>query len=260
MMNNEHENYINALICAQIPHRITYTSRSVKVETHKGDIVFSPSDFKQKDLSFIANVKKEVIAAGAVQIKKEFDFYNIVWSKKDVPDALVEVDANMAYWFFAYKNGYICRKTYEKGLDVPKPVRLAAFGSAATIRRTAIFDGEKYSEFEETMSDAGRAAFFNVAYEVCSMLRDCCETVPGAFVLYWVDAVVCLPGWHKVVVERMEKEGCGHKVKHLEKCKFLNIDGEKSLMCTEAETGRVKTFRKRYTAAKSVSEIIKRHF
>lgn len=253
---SEQSTLIESLIKSGTPHRVTYTNRSTKIEVGESVMLFSPSDFSNKELSFISKTKKHILSLGIANKKTAFKFFDIVWQKKAVPERLTEIDISGAYWECAKKLGYISHEIYAQGLEVDKQVRLAAFGSAATIRSVAIFDGKKYSEFDTFFDENGRAAFFNVALEVSNLLRSCGK-VPGSMVLYWVDAVVMLPEFCSIAESVFSENGYGYKKINLTDCRFaVSKDGKKTLSCTE-QGGRKKAFNRLASHRNDVLEKIK---
>jgi hypothetical protein len=100
-----------------------------------------------------------------------------------------EVDINSAYWFAAKDYGMICEDTFEKGLEVPKKVRLMALGSAASTKDIFSFDGENYTYQGIECNKHGRLAFFTIAKRIDDLMSNAIKIFSGQAAFYWVDAL-----------------------------------------------------------------------
>ena len=156
---------------------------------------------------------------------------------------MVEVDINGAFWNCAYNEGLLSDGAFEDGLTVDKTVRLIAFGSAAAVRRTAKFDGQTYTDFSEQSNEAGRNAYFFVSSKITRLLSDISSQIPGAVLLYWVDAILCIPMYKRFVSEAIQAAGYEVKVKELSNCSYFQTeDGRRGWQVTETDSGREKRF------------------
>src|SRR5689334_4292288 len=142
ILNNKTNVSLIDMLCADgVPHTVKISPSSVTVTAfgRQNYIPFEQStDQKQiqaEHLNFIKDVKTCVIeAAEQLQLKepkpKYINFLAPPALGEVVRDA-VEIDISGAYWNCAYKMGLISDALFEQGLQVPKFVRLVAFGAAA---------------------------------------------------------------------------------------------------------------------------------
>lgn len=236
--------YAAALVDSGTPHRLTLTGRSAKIEVGENEVLFSGSEMTPRQLHFVGVAKKEIIKnAQILRLPDRRPRFTRIYPGAPVYlKAATEIDISGAYWNKAFSLGLLSQRTYLDGLSFPKPVRLVAFGAAATIRQISIFDGIEYSDHEEQSSDHGRAAFFYVADQICRDMGRICEMIPTAALLYWVDAIVCLEKYSDFVCR--ELFSAGYEVKKKSLCDIITKDalGKISVKCKEADTGRIKEF------------------
>lgn len=247
-INSSADSYINSLVESGTPHIMTVTGGSTTVKIDDGPaLVFSSVDLTPYELGFIGMVKREVISA-AENLRlpeRKPTFYHIYpFRPAGGPHTLTEVDISSAYWDTAFREGLLSPRVFEAGERVRKPVRLIALGAAAAVRRTFIFDGKEYTDATEETNEWGRRAYFYVASKVSGLCRQVCDTIPGAAVLYWVDAVVCLPAYADQVKRLFFEAGFTFKTKPLIDCYFeISATGEKKWQVIESDSGRIKEFR-----------------
>ena len=207
------------LINTQTPHTIKICNNSTSIKVHKKTYFFSENEkIDPSYLTFIKEVKSEVCDNSErlnIPTKKPqyFGFNGI--SKKRIIRNAVEIDINGAYWQTARKLGLITETTYQKGMEVPKQIRLMAFGSAATLKDVYVFDGEQYTDSYNEFNQWGRNAFFYVSNEVTELIKSILEKVPGIFSLYWVDAVFIHSLYQSYVCEALENAGYDYKIKQV---------------------------------------------
>lgn len=242
------KSYLDSMVESGTPHRVTYTNNSTKIEVGEKSLVFSDIDLTPPELGFIGRVKKEVQNnAEILQIKETSPiFYRLMPGKFRTVERLIEIDISAAFWQTAYKNGLLSHNTFSQGEKVRKEVRLIAFGAAATVRHTFIFDGQNYTEYEKQENQYGRNAYFFVASKISAVLDRICNEIPTAAVLYWVDAIVATPMYKDYVCRSLFEAGFEIKTKVLKDCVFFQESpptGARVWRVTELESGRVKEFR-----------------
>lgn len=246
MKTNNSEPYINSLIQSGTPHSVTYSGDSVTVDIGGKKIHFSGGDFSPKELAFIGWAKRDIITAAQelnLPERKPIFYHIEKWEKSGFIGEMAEIDISSAYWNTARKEGLLTSRVFDIGETVKKDVRLVAFGSAAAIKKTFVFDGKHYTDFSTCENEYGRRAYFYVASKVVALLRDICNAMPGAAALWWVDAIVCRPEYADFVRRKMFEAGHGCKVLPLDGCRFEISDGAKKWTVTERNTGREKCFR-----------------
>lgn len=256
------QNYVETLVHTNTPHKITYTNNSLSVELTDGrEFIFTDKFLTMQDLSFIGSTKKDVILnAERLRIpERKPVFYHIYPAKFGNYGELVEIDISSAFWDTAYKEGIISDRTFIRGESVAKDVRLIAFGSAAAVRRSFVFDGEKYSESMEESSVWGRRAYFYVASKITALMRSICDDIPGKAYLFWVDAIICSSEYKDFICKRIFSENFAMKAKHLLDCKHFSESGALVWEVTEKETGRVKRFKEFERKNPGISYIINRN-
>lgn len=238
--------YVSTLVATKTPHKIIYTNNSVRVIVDDNEIIFSEKQISLRDLGFIGRCKKSVIEnAERINLPERSPiFYKIYRMKFGQYEKLFEIDISSAFWDTAFECGIISDRIFNQGETVDKDVRLMAFGSAAAVKRSFVFDGERYTDPVEEVNEYGRRAYFYVASQVVSLMREICDQIPGAACLYWVDAIVCVPEYREFVCKKIFESGYQMKVKVLEKCHhFQDKSGAKIWDVIEKETGRQKQFK-----------------
>lgn len=208
------------LINTKQSHTVKICNNSTSIKVGKKTHFFSNSEkIDTKYLNFIKSVKSEVCDnAERLNIKHYTPTYfkfNLNTNKKHTIRNAVEVDINGAYWQTAFNFGLITEQTYLQGLEMPKNIRLMAFGSAATLKDVFIFDGENYTDSFNEFNQYGRNAFFYVANYVSTVMIDILEMIPGVFSLFWVDAIFVHSMYQDIVVRRLENEGYKCKIKKI---------------------------------------------
>ena len=203
---NSKSKIMDLLIYRKIPFDITFTSNTTQIQTADIKYFISDNQIEMKYLSFIGQVKKyansrpalknhiykETIIDGHrrnVKIKIERPKINYMRFSKienGIYKNLVEIDLNRAYWNIALEKGYLSKELYDKGLEVPKNVRLVALGSLATVKNLYHFDGNQKTFIKEDYNKKTRPFFFEISREVDNLMSNIFDKVPVLW--YWVDA------------------------------------------------------------------------
>lgn len=268
-MNNEKkislcgngQSYAETLVQTGTPHKITYTNNSVEVEVNETNYIFTDNNLSAAELGFIGRAKKCVIEMSEKLRLPDRNpvFAKIYPAKSGFYGNLTEIDISSAYWETARKVGLISDKIYLQGNSVEKKTRLIAFGAAAAVKRSCNFDGFMYSNYYEEYNEHGRRAYFYVASYVTKIMREICDEIPGAAMLYWVDAIVCKPEYAPFVCRRIFEHGFSMKQKTLTDCILSYENRVPVWTVTEADSQRKKQFRGHRKGTQAISRMINEH-
>jgi len=258
------EPFLKTIIDQKKQHTVIYTNNSVLVSIDQREYIFSDSDLSLHELGFIGRAKKQIIQLAEQKQLPERSpiFYRIFPHKFTSYEYLTEIDLSSAYWIEAFRCGLLTDGIFKQGEQITKKSRLIAFGSAATVRRSFFFDGEKYTDMAEDFNEYGRRAYFYVASNIVSAIRSICEKIPGAVLLYWVDAIVCLPEYAPFVCREFSNLGYPFKTKGLRDCRHFQKNpptGPKVWSVTEIDSGRKKEFTE-HRKKKSILNLINANF
>jgi len=234
--------YADFLVKIGAKHTILLCPNSATVKVD-GKSYFFPNGERVPPvhLNFITKTKKEVIEAAerkkiGKQNPKYFGFGKIYGERKLYN--FLEIDINGAYWETAYKEGLLSESTYQKGLTVPKRVRLMAFGAAASMKDVYEYDGKSYSIKDPIYNEYGRRAFFHVAALVGKLMSDISSMIPSVFLLYWVDAIFVHSLWSVYVFQRLESAGYEYTTKEIPVIFIKQGSGQKpdQIVCVVKES------------------------
>lgn len=236
------EVYLQQIIDAKIPHRVTYSGATVTILFDSGEkTVLSEGDFTPKELAFIGWVKREIISASKqANLPDRKPIFTQVkrWHSTGEVGDMVEIDISAAYWETANKIGLLSGRVYNAGMSLRKEVRLVAFGAAAAQKKTFVFDGERYVDIILEENQYGRRAYFYVASIVSVLLNSIANDLPGEVAVVWVDAIICSPGFAPQVQRRIFDAGYHFKTIPLINCRFEISSGARTWTVTEKESGR----------------------
>lgn len=209
---------IDFLVNSGIPHTIKLCPNSTIIKTEKKTYHIPNAErIDTKYLNFIKETKHEVCDnSERLNLKKcRPEYFEFKLTKDRSVVNCVEIDINSAYWQTAYKVGLITETTYLKGLQVPKEIRLMAFGSAATLRDCFVFDGVEYTDVYIETNEWGRIAFFHVSKIVSELIQRILDKIPGVFAIYWVDAIFIREWYKQYVTDELEASGYSYKIKDI---------------------------------------------
>ncbi len=228
---------IKFLIDTRTPHIVKFCTSSTSIIVGKKNYFYPNGEgIEAKYLAFIKEVKKEVIENAERKnykdVKPGYFGFNI--DKSRIIRNACEIDVKGAYWTTAYKEGLITLTTYEKGFEVPKHVRLMAFGSAATLKDVYEFDGNEYVDSYSEFSEDGRRAFFYVSKIVDDLIKNILADIPGIFSLYWVDAIFVHSLWASFVQRALDAAGYEYTTKDIPFIRITRNDegGPDAVTCT----------------------------
>lgn len=102
---------------------------------------------------------------------------------------LCYIDIDSAYWTTAYMLGVISKSIYTDGLDVKKPVRLAALGSLAKVKEVWAYDGDKFEKKPSIRSVETENIWFAICKKVSDVMNEVARELKEDFVFYWVDGI-----------------------------------------------------------------------
>lgn len=228
-------NYLSALVRRKVPHEAQISNLSTMIKTACDKTIISESPMKPQTLGFIRQVKAYAQKCGKPKVPKreKIDYIKRFECEAGTHHNMVEIDINHAYWKIALDKGYISQEIYEKGIDtskVDKTDRLIALGSIATVKRQYGFNGYDYQVEDDIVDEVTRSYFFDIANELgrimCEVIEEC---VSWLFVFFWVDAVFCVKGAEKYVIEAMAKRGFRCKVIDLP-CLIVEPESDKGVV------------------------------
>lgn len=262
-----YEQYTEMLVQTKTPHIIKTCPNSTTIRANGKNWFFPNGDkIEPEYLNFIKQVKREVIEnAEYLNLKKvepQYFGFTKLYGEGYIYNAL-EIDIKGAYWVTAYREKLITESTFLKGLEVPKRVRLMAFGAAATLKDVFEFDGNEYTIKEPEFSDAGRNAFFHVAKIVADTMRRIMEPMPAQVILYWVDAIFIHSLYAPWVYKKLDEMGYEYTTKNIIKIYTKGGNGDqpdqiKCVVKTELNTNHFKYERKTfYNRKKILKKIVK---
>lgn len=176
--------YLKMIESTGLPFRYTETAGTVTLEYMGQKHFFSDGEIEARYLNVIKKTKESIIENYDGVKPPKFRFYEsrVLPGKYKM---IYQTDINSAYSTSAYNMGLIDEDLYKKIMEAPKGVRLAAIGSAATIKTVAENDGDEYINIEQVYSEVGRNAFFAIAKNVADLMAG---IFPHCF-FYWCDAV-----------------------------------------------------------------------
>lgn len=180
----------------KIPFQIISTTLTIKIFSERGNYVYMPGDrIPKRELYFINKVKRHVentLPKDFIFNRPNIDYYHFGDCKPgEVYKNCFEIDINSAYWFLAYKHGFISKQLFEEGCNkekISKKTRLASLGVLAKKTREHNFDGKEFEVGEEKRSFT-EGVFFFVAAEVGNILKRLSLSVGKSFIFFWVDAI-----------------------------------------------------------------------
>jgi len=216
--------WLQTLVDANIPHKISLTSNSTTVEVKLNGKIYKTFISEKKldfaSLGFISKTKRDAnncdIEEMPISRPEYFKFFK---KQEGTFSNAVEVDVNSAYWDIAYLKGYISKDVYEEGLGVDKMTRIVALGSIATVKVHYNFINGRYeSEEQETVNLKTRSYFFDVASELGRMMGECLEEI-GQYncFFYWVDAFFVSKAAADRIKRYFDLQGLGVKYKPIQK-------------------------------------------
>jgi hypothetical protein len=172
------------------------TTLTIKIISDLGNYVYMPGDrILKKELYFLNKVKKHVndnLENDFYYDRKDIDYYCFGNCKPgDIYNKCYEIDINSAYWYTAYKYGFISKEIFDEGNNkerISKKTRLAALGVLAKKTRQFDYDGNKFISHEPIKSRT-EGVFFYCAAEVGNILKRLSIKVGDDFIFFWVDAI-----------------------------------------------------------------------
>lgn len=248
------------LFCAQretlirhnIPHIHIMGSNTDKLLFSKDgkkwgkQLTLSDNQIEPEYLNFISRVKRHALSLDIPEKTVPRIYYN---RYADMPEHAVfkdciQFDLNQAYWNLAYKSGYLSDGLYQEGFEVPKQIRLIAFGSLAS--RREVFEWmpckRKYHKHDPEVCERTRSYFFDVSSQVDTIMDKLFSKYDHAL-FFWVDALFLKNGleMHQDRNEKIKKAvynmGLGIKAKHI---KEINRVGNK--VYSKCIEGKVKKY------------------
>jgi len=202
--------------------------------------LISDGGIEPKYLSFIKAVKKYATENEFIEPRPERaeNVSYFKWSKNidGVYLDCNEIDVKGAYWRIAHELGYISNGLYEKGLTVPKNIRLAALGSFATVKhRYTHRGGETFFEPPIT-NEKTRGLFFHVAKVLDDIMIKISKENPNDFLFYWVDAFFVKRNAARKIMEALKQNGLEYRIKNCPKITAKRLDsGHTEINVLEAE-------------------------
>ena len=189
----ETEKFISILKSFKEQFTIYITTFTCKIECVYGTFRFSANGvIKKSELYFITKVKRHVIKLptyphidqSKIEHQRSFMRNNRRYTKD-----LYELDLSAAYWSITYKDGYIDKELYEKGLTLSKKVRLVALGALAKKLIIEDFDGEKYVNRRQEPLHESAHVFFNAQYKTSLLMKEARAIAGKDTMFIWSDAI-----------------------------------------------------------------------
>jgi len=209
LLNKDYRVYLDFLKSNNIPHTITYTSRTHSVDSALSKMVFSGGTIKLKGMNLIRKVNKHVTEK--LESLKHLDIDYVAlgltrfdYNKKEVDvtrdirfNRVVEIDLKKAYWVSAYKLGIIDEEIFEFGMEglksksISKIELLAALGSLAKRKSKMTYNVERKVYAREVVEDSAETRFLwdAISWEVDKLMKLLANHLGNEFLFYWTDAV-----------------------------------------------------------------------
>lgn len=207
---------MDQLTAWKIPFKVTFTNQTTIIQTDKKKWICSDGRFTFQDLHFMQRVKKSIRVKEEIKyIPPRYFHFNALHDGTYTD--VTERDISGAYWETAFKQGYIPEKIYLEGLEVEKPVRLAAFGAIAVNKVTYLFTGTESIKLPTVQTDeekAKRSVFFAVASHVDGALLRAMQAAGQAALWMWVDALFLRKEKADLIAEYLEEKE-GYKTKEV---------------------------------------------
>lgn len=229
MIQGDAKTILESLEDRGTPHTVRMTQQTTRIEDAHTIYTASENFVEKRYLSFIGQVKAHAkgldpdLFPKQPYQSKQINYYRFNRVPIGETFGVTEVDVNGAYWELAYKLGYLSEKLYLKGLEVPKRIRLIAFGALATRYRIFKFDGTRYhlADVEPTPAeDRARSYFFHVAHELGQIMQTAADTYKGVL-WYWVDAFFVYTSEADKLADAISAHGLDTKRKEIEKIESL---------------------------------------
>ncbi len=179
-----------------VPFKMEATTLTIKIYSERGNYVYMPGDrIPKRELYFINKVKRHVektLRKDFYFDRQDISYYHFGNCKPgEVFKNCFEIDINSAYWYLAFKNGFISKEIFEEGCNknkISKKTRLASLGVLAKKTREFNYNGKIWKPGKVTKSFT-EGVFFFVAAEVGNILRRLSLLVGNQFIFFWVDAI-----------------------------------------------------------------------
>lgn len=231
------ETYLTrTLIRRGAPHTITRTRNTTRIKAELPDgepvqYIITDSPLEMKDLGFIQQVKhaaKKSNTAPEYNTASNISYFKFKEIAEGTYQDIVEIDVNGAYWEIAYRRGIIPKKIYQKGLTVPKRVRLIALGAMATQKRIWEYSPEikKYIAHEPKFDPVLRSYFFDIAKQLDDIMLGAVNFPDVLF--YWVDAFFLQRSKAEAITAAINAAGLS--------CKLIELD---RIEVTRLRSGRM---------------------
>ncbi len=233
-----------------VPYTLEQTMFTIKINSKFGEMNFVLKNnlIRPTDLGFIGLVKRYCESKNfSINVdRKKIEYIHDGKLKKSyaLKDELFEIDLTGAFWEFAYEKKRISKDIYERGLDVPKKVRLIALGNLAKRTLNLEFDGEKYINHFYTRSVLTESIFFEAAYLTDLLMRKLIILSNKSFLFYWVDAIF-VQGKEAMqeIVNFLNDENVKHKVlplrKIIKKENCINVWDDKHINLKRDDLGKI---------------------
>lgn len=234
-----------------IPFVMEYTSRTYKIKSELGDMVFSTEEIGKRGMNFIQQVRHYVNKNDIASVIPNID-YTVLGlkrfiytdkAKQGIHKGIIEFDLDKAYWKSALNIGVIDEAMYLKGIEkrLTKVELLASLGSLAKMKFRRVFDGKKYkrSVIIDDSSET-RHIWDAISFEVDKCMLECAERLGQDFFFYWTDAIFFYDRPMNRELVQAVADMFGFSGKFIE-LKYIE-GGEKSITAwTEKMKGNAKT-------------------
>jgi len=115
---------------------------------------------------------------------------NVVNDHYDTDRDYVGYDINNAYWSVAHLKGYISEKTYNRGLDLDKSIRLSALSSLGKSRAYKVYENGEYSYNELQKGDSELENFYlDIRYSTYGVMREIADRLGEDFYSWKTDCI-----------------------------------------------------------------------
>lgn len=159
---------------------------------NKHTLSYISSDLEPAHLNYIKQVKRHAreLTKERVEVPKITYYNQAKIPDRTVYNQVVEMDVNQAYFDIALHNGYLTQKLYDKGMILPKKVRLVALGSLASRKEVWEYCPKRKIMIEqpEVCDEITRSYFFDVSSQLDDIMTDIFKGFYGHVIMYWVDA------------------------------------------------------------------------
>lgn len=217
-------------------HRVIQTSNTKKIECKDGNYIGFYSYLKKIDLVLIGRVKRHVLKENVRYTKriKKIDYVTKLIPKIEINKEYFAIDITKAYWFTAYKEGFITGELFREGLKIKysKTARLISLGALAT--KPLITDFNNGKQINITSNELETAPIF---YRCAEVVNDLMHLIKNAlktdFTFFWVDCVY-FKGEYNIKSVQTILSNFGYSCS-IEAIKFLDINQKDKTILLEKQ-------------------------